>query len=204
MTFKPTGWTHPQACNRVGWCDVVRRTDVVHAHLTPRELVEPINTAYRAVFANVVDGVDENGIEWSDGQFRVLAWDNDAWGAIVEILKRTIIVGEREVVVGGVGGVMTVPAMRGRGLATSAMRHAADFICGKLQADAGMLFCTQALIPFYERLGWYDLQRKITYHQSDGARVMDTRGHADGCAMFKPCGDFVFPYGAIDVRGTLW
>ncbi len=186
------------------WCDVVRRTDVLQAQLTPRELVEPINTAYREEFANVVDGVDENGIEWTDGDFRVLAWDDEVWGAVVEVIKRTITVGDRAVVVGGIGGVMTVPAMRGRGMAKSAMRHAMDFICDELRADAGMLFCARETIPFYEKLGWYDLQRKITYHQSNGAGVMDTRGHADGCAMFKPCRDFSFPYGPIDVGGRLW
>jgi GNAT superfamily N-acetyltransferase len=174
------------------------------AHLTPRELVEPINTAYREAFPTIVDGVDEKGIEWSDGEFRVLAWDDEAWGAIVEILKRTITVGEQTVVVGGVGGVMTLPTMRGRGIASSAMRHAADFICDELRADAGVLFCVPDLMPFYAKLGWYDLQRKFTYHQSDGVRVMDTRNHADGCAMFKPCRDFVFPYGPIDVGGKLW
>jgi GNAT superfamily N-acetyltransferase len=174
------------------------------AHLTPPELVQPINTAYREAFPNVIDGMDENGIAWSDGEFRVLAWDNEVWGAIVEIVKRTITVGEQTMVVGGVGGVMTLPAMRGRGMATSAMRHAADFICDELRANAGVLFCTRELLPFYAKLGWYDLQRQITYHQAGGARVMDTRSYADGCAMFKPCRDFVFPYGPIDVGGLLW
>ncbi|MEO0563499.1 MAG: GNAT family N-acetyltransferase [Chloroflexota bacterium] len=181
------------------------RTDVYRVDGVPPDLREQIDATSRAVFPNVDgNGVDENGIEWINGDWCVIAWNGDTWGGYAEIGRREIQVGGKTITVGTVGGVMTHPDMRGIGLGKAVMRHVADVICRDLKADAGMLFCAKETIPYYESVGWYELQRKITYHQSDGERVMDTRGHMDGYSMFRPCREFMFPFGAIDVGGKLW
>lgn len=56
--------------------------------------------------------------------------------------------------VGGIGGVKTNPASRGRGLATTAIRRALDFFREQGDVDFGLLVCEPGLVPFYERLGW--------------------------------------------------
>jgi hypothetical protein len=56
--------------------------------------------------------------------------------------------------VGGIGGVKTHPASRGRGFATAAIRRALDFFHEQGDVDFGVLVCEPGLVPFYERQGW--------------------------------------------------
>ena len=56
--------------------------------------------------------------------------------------------------VGGIGGVKTAPAARGRGFAGTAIRLALDFFREQGDVDFGLLVCEPGLVPFYERLGW--------------------------------------------------
>ncbi|NJL95359.1 MAG: hypothetical protein HC915_17380 [Anaerolineae bacterium] len=83
------------------------------------------------------------------------------------------------------------------------MQRAVHFICANLKANAGMLYCPPYNVAYYAHLGWQPIERRITYHQSTGAGVMDTTTEAHN-AMVYPCGAFVFPDGDIDVRGKLW
>jgi GNAT superfamily N-acetyltransferase len=62
------------------------------------------------------------------------------------------------VLIGGVSGVMTYPQFRGEGHATALMGRAAEHL-ERSAADLGMLFCSAANVPFYERLGWRPLER---------------------------------------------
>lgn len=56
--------------------------------------------------------------------------------------------------VGGIGGVKTHPASRGRGFATTAIQRALDFFREQGDVDFGLLVCEPDLVLFYERLGW--------------------------------------------------
>ena len=56
--------------------------------------------------------------------------------------------------VGGIGGVKTHPAFRGRGFATAAIQRALAFFHEQGDVDFGLLVCEPGLVPFYERLGW--------------------------------------------------
>jgi hypothetical protein len=56
--------------------------------------------------------------------------------------------------VGGIGGVKTHPASRGRGFATTAIQRALAFFRDQGDVDFGLLVCELDLVPFYERLGW--------------------------------------------------
>lgn len=166
---------------------------------TPPDLISVIDGQYRAVFPNVgADGFDENGLLWSGGEYRVLAFVDDTWGAIAEILPRTIDVGGQAVRVGGVGGVMTLPHLRGQGLGKAVMGETARVICEVLACDAGMLFCSDENVPFYAQLGWQPLQAPVTHYQQGRSFTFDSN------AMVRPCAGFAWPAGAVDVRGTLW
>jgi hypothetical protein len=62
---------------------------------------------------------------------------------------REISVGGRPVRVGTVGGVSTLPAWEGHGLATQALGAALAFIRDALGAPFGLLTCRDHLVPFY-------------------------------------------------------
>ena len=55
-------------------------------------------------------------------------WEGSDLAAALEIVERTIQVGGQPLHVGGVGGVMSAPAYRGRGCAKTALRVAAGFL----------------------------------------------------------------------------
>jgi GNAT superfamily N-acetyltransferase len=95
------------------------------------------------------------GIEWAPPDWCVIGWGADGEalchaGAVLREARWD----DRAVKIGGVGGVKTHPAARGRGLATTAVRRALAFFHGPGDVDLGLLVCEPALIPFYERLGW--------------------------------------------------
>jgi hypothetical protein len=56
--------------------------------------------------------------------------------------------------VGGIGGVKTHPAARGRGFATTAIQQALGFFHEQGDVDFGLLVCEPELVAFYERRGW--------------------------------------------------
>src|SRR5262249_2727465 len=93
-------------------------------------------------------------VEWAPHQWSIIGWD--AQGAAlchVGVILREARWNDRAVRVGGIGGVKTHPAFRGRGFATAAIQPALD--CFHEQGvDFGLLVCEPGLVPFYERLGW--------------------------------------------------
>ncbi|HEV3262105.1 MAG TPA: GNAT family N-acetyltransferase [Gemmataceae bacterium] len=93
--------------------------------------------------------------EWASPQWSVVGWDagGDALCHVGAVLREARW-NERPVRVGGIGGVKTHPASRGRGFATAAIQQALDFFREKGNVDFALLVCEAGLIPFYERLGW--------------------------------------------------
>ena len=94
-------------------------------------------------------------IEWAQHQWGVIGWD--AGGAAlcyVGAVLREARWNDCAVRVGGIGGVKTHPASRGRGFATTAIQQALHFFHGQGDVDFGLLVCEPGLVPFYERLGW--------------------------------------------------
>jgi GNAT superfamily N-acetyltransferase len=66
--------------------------------------------------------------------------------------------------VGGIAGVGTNPAFRGRGLATAGMKRAAEILVAG-SFDIGALFCAPEMAPFYERLGWRSFKDAVFIKQ---------------------------------------
>ncbi|HVS37834.1 MAG TPA: GNAT family N-acetyltransferase [Gemmataceae bacterium] len=94
-------------------------------------------------------------IEWAAHQWGVIGWDDEGNAhCYVGIVLREARWNERAVRVGGIGGVKTHPASRGRGFATTAIQRALNFFHEQGDVDFGLLVCEPGLVPFYERLGW--------------------------------------------------
>ena len=94
-------------------------------------------------------------IEWAPHQWGVIGWGTEGAAlCYVGVILRDARWNDRAVRVGGVGGVKTHPACRGRGFAATAIRRALDFFRGQGDVDFGLLVCEPDLVPFYERQGW--------------------------------------------------
>ena len=122
------------------------------ADLTAQEQAA-VQTLSRAVYPPGAEWPGRS-IEWAAREQCILAWD--ATGQAVCHIGLHLCQGrwnERPVKIGGIGGVQTHPAFRGRGLASDGIGQALDFFRAR-DVDFGLLVCEPALIPFYERLGW--------------------------------------------------
>lgn len=94
-------------------------------------------------------------IEWAAHEWSVIGWAADGFVlCYVGVVLRDARWNDRPVRVGGIGGVKTHPAFRGRGFATTAIQRALDFFREQGDVDFGLLVCEPGLVPFYERQGW--------------------------------------------------
>ena len=105
----------------------------------------------------------------------------------------------RAVRVGGIGGVKTHPAFRGRGFATAAIRLALDYFHGQGDVDFGLLVCEAGLVPFYERLGWRRFPGELLVTQRQA-----TMPFTFNLAMTIPVRLQEPLAGAIDLMGPPW
>ncbi len=133
-------------------------------------------------------------------RWRVLLFVGGELAAHVGIDEREVTVGGRPVRVGTVGGVSTVPAWQGRGLATLALDTALAFIRNELGAPFGFLTCRDHLVPFYARRGWRLLLVPVRFAQPATGCVELARPYE---AMVSPCGNAAWPEGDVDLRGLL-
>jgi hypothetical protein len=77
----------------------------------------------------------------------------------------------RSVLIGGIGGVVTIPDAQGRGYATQVVRHVTSFLCDEWKVDFGLLFCIDRMLPYYQRLEWRKVMCEVLLDQPDGKVV---------------------------------
>lgn len=125
------------------------------AEQTPEER-EALQALVAAVYPpGVPDSAPVEQIVWASPQWGVLVRDDrGCLVGYVGIVVREAAVDGQAVRIGGIGGVKTHPAARGRGYARAALRRAATFMADDLGAAFGLLVCREQLLPFYGGLGW--------------------------------------------------
>jgi aminoglycoside 2'-N-acetyltransferase I len=136
--------------------------------------------------------------EWAAPHWHLLVRCQGVLACHLAITERVARAGGRPVRVAGIGGVMTPPEWRGRGLARAAMNEAAAFISTDLRAEFGFLLCSESLVRFYRGLGWERLSETVRYDQSGGKEDWAEE------AMILPCTDRAWPKGAVDLCGPPW
>jgi aminoglycoside 2'-N-acetyltransferase I len=116
----------------------------------------------------------------------------------VGLLEETVRAGDEEVRVCGVGGVVTRPEAQKRGLARQAMRRAAQLMRDETDAEFGMLYCRDELIPFYDALGWQLVADENEFGQPTGP----VRSAFN--VMVLPLRARQWPAGRVVVAGLPW
>jgi aminoglycoside 2'-N-acetyltransferase I len=117
--------------------------------------------------------------------------------------RRFVGVGDGEVVVAGIGGVLTAPDVRGRGVGRALLGALQDAARGSAPADFGLLGCREDVVPFYESCGFRRTEQLVRdLSPRDGSTVVEGRGPTLVCAGTRQLADW--PDGTIDLRGLPW
>jgi hypothetical protein len=130
--------------------------------------------------------------------WRVLVWAGDRLVSHVGIVERSVMAAGRPIKVGGIASVGTHPAYRGQGHATTAMRGAMAFICGRLGAEFGFLLCRDHVAGFYSKLGWRPVAESVVFDQPEGRVTWPLT------AMVWSCHDEPWQPGPVDLGGLPW
>lgn len=143
-------------------------------------------------------GVEDMLYQWRPKAWHFFVEDGGKVVSHVGILEAVVRAGDSDVKVGGIGGVVSVPEVQGRGHIHAAMRRAAEFMRDKLQVEFGMLFCLQRLVPFYARQGWQLLEESVEFEQPSGPVISPFR------SMVLSWDGREWPAGKIDIGGLPW
>lgn len=114
------------------------------------------------------------------------------------IVLREVLFDQEKVKVAGINNVITPPAFRGNGYATKILNDSKDFLFNELEVDFGLLLCAKNLVPFYEKLGWHEINSLVYFDQTDGKRKWKA------CAMLLSKNDLELNPGTIDLMGYPW
>jgi GNAT superfamily N-acetyltransferase len=134
----------------------------------PAERREQLTAAAHAEFAQF-DLVRE--IQWANPDWSYLAFDGGELAGFFNLIERNVAIDGVDARVAGLNNLVTMPAQRGRGVASRLLRETQPQWFDALGAECGLLLCADALLPFYSRLSWQRVEARVTFAQAGGARV---------------------------------
>jgi len=116
----------------------------------------------------------------------------------VSLVEREIAVNGRKYIIGGIGGVATLPEWKRKGIAASLMNAATQFILENPRFEFGMLFCETRMIHYYARFGFEVIVNAVFLtHKGMRERSNDT-------IMILRTGHRNFPEGVVELPGGSW
>ena len=139
-------------------------------------------------------------VVWAPAEWSVRIWD-DA-GALVShvgLLSRAVLVDDVPVVIGGIGGVKTHPAARGKGYASAGLWEAMRFFTDELRVDFALLVCLPPTVPYYARHGWRRFHGTLLVEQPGGVAPFTAN-----LPMVLPIDTLAPAGGVIDLCGEPW
>lgn len=118
--------------------------------------------------------------------------------SIVSLMEREISINGQMIIVGGIGGVATLPEWRKQGIAGDLMKLATSAILNEPRFKFGMLFCDAKLNGYYSRFGYEVIPNRImlTYK--------GIRKPSDETTMVLKKTDEEFPVGVVELQDASW
>lgn len=162
----------------------------------PSALKHELEQREHMVFA----GSPLSDIQWAGADWMLFVYEGEDWVSSLEIIERTITVGDVPLPVGGISGVMTPPQFRQKGYAAAGMKRAVEFIRDELKAPFALLICGGHLLDYYQSLGWQAVSGLIRYQQGGEVHTFGDETHA----LIYALADQIWPGGTIDFCGTPW
>jgi predicted acetyltransferase len=118
--------------------------------------------------------------------------------SVLDLYYRQATAGGQKVILGGVGGVATLPEEQRKGYAGLALREAARFMCLDMGVDFGLLVCSEEKSLYYSKFGWQRVPGPLKFSQSYGETTVEWP------VMVLPCKNDAWPPGVIDLCGKPW
>lgn len=138
------------------------------------------------------------GLRWRSKDRHFVLYENGSPRASASVLRHEARLGDRSVVIGGLGGVITLPEARGRGLARRIVGRATEFLRDDLGASFGLLFCLPRLVPFYRSLGWEVVEPGVLIDHPGGKIPSPVP------VMILPFGEERWPAERVDLGSLPW
>jgi RimJ/RimL family protein N-acetyltransferase len=141
-----------------------------------------------------VFGVDGLGLTWAPKEHKLKALVEGRPVASVGWLLRDAAFDGTPRRVAGLGGVLTHPACRGRGIARTLISVAIEH-ARAAGAETMVLLCRPELVPLYTELGWRRLSVPVAVRQPDGDRPCPL------ATMMYTLADLPEPVVGVDLQG---
>jgi GNAT superfamily N-acetyltransferase len=113
-------------------------------------------------------GVEPWGLQWRPKDLRFVLYLDGKPLSHAGILKHTVSVNGKGFSVAGLGGVVTAPEARGKGLARQVVQQAMSFAKREWTVAAGLLFCRPQMVSYYDALGWKVVESAVIIEQPNG------------------------------------
>lgn len=135
---------------------------------------------------------------WAAPHYYALMYFDGELAGHLGILNTKVSVGDGILRVAGIGGVVTKPDLRRRGVASELLSSAAEFVKSDLRVEFGLLLCRHEVSPVYAKMGWTIVPGPTTFTRSGVAATYPND------TMILRLADKEWPRGPIDMLGLPW
>ncbi len=122
----------------------------------------------------------------------------------IQLLERALPYGGRTVRLGGIGGVATAPAWRGRGIAEATLHTAMDDLRRRGAEVAYLCSVPELGQRLYARVGFVPLGRPYTYRGRSGKQYTDHDGWLAPLTDPALCAAMLADPEPLDLAGSNW
>jgi GNAT superfamily N-acetyltransferase len=131
--------------------------------------------------------------------------EDEVLRACAWVTKKVVLISGRETSVAGIRGVVTDPDRRRRGYGRQVMNKAHELMRAFPECGLALLFSSVMAVPFYESLGWREVDGPVTCEQP-GGRIDYTEKLPSTAPVMALAlrGPRDLPSGRIDVQGRPW
>lgn len=134
---------------------------------------------------------------WATPHWTILYMEDERILSFYNIIERNILIDGVPCKAGGINNVITPPEHRGKGYATRLLNNTRHFLFTDLRCGQGLLLCADAMIPYYNQLGWYTVNSEVYFDQPQGRQLW-----AANTMLLSP-GTPITP-ASIDLQGLPW
>jgi len=134
---------------------------------------------------------------WATPDWTLFYEEEESILSFYNIIERTILIDGIPVKVAGINNVKTPPAHRGMGYASLLLNQSRGFLFNELLSEHALLLCADAMIPYYEKLGWYKAAGNVYFEQPLGRRQWTAN------TMLLSPSESISPT-EIDLQGLPW